>query len=320
MKRTFLLIISLSFFWAISMSVRAAVPAQLQRMKIAYSSISPIFAGIWIAKEKGLFEKYGLRTDLVYIGSGSVAVQAMVGGEVDMVGGAGNAVVGAILHGAPLISVGCVSNAAAMILWVQPEISKPEQLQGKVLGISRHGSATHYLTLVALEKLGLKDKVALQALGGAPETDASFRAGLIAGAVRSVKPDPKARSLADLTDLKISFPMDLFAVHRDLYKNSTKTVESMLKAYIEGIAILRTRKSEAMDVLKKYLRRNDVQEAYDYGYKYLERTARVDPAGIQTVLAWEGKSDIPGNRFFDNAIVDKLVQEGFVDGLYKGGQ
>jgi len=44
-------------------------------MKIAYSSISPIFAGIWIAKEKGLFEKYGLRTDIIYIGAGSVAVQ-----------------------------------------------------------------------------------------------------------------------------------------------------------------------------------------------------------------------------------------------------
>jgi NitT/TauT family transport system substrate-binding protein len=297
---------------------RGATPP-LQRMKIAYSSISPIFAGIWIAKEKGLFEKYGLRTDIVYIGAGSVAVQAMMGGEVDMVAGAGNAVVSAILQGAPLIAVGCVSNAAAMVLWVQPEITAPEQLQGKVLGISRHGSATHYLTVVALDKLGLKDKVRLQALGGAPETDASFRAGMIAGAVRSVKPDPRARALADLTELKIAFPMDLFAVHRDLYKNSPKAIESLLKAYIEAIAILRTRKNEAFEVLRKYLRRNDVQETYEYAYKYLERSARVDPAAVQTVLAWEGKSDIAPSRFYDNAIVDRLVQEGFVDKLYKGG-
>jgi ABC-type nitrate/sulfonate/bicarbonate transport system substrate-binding protein len=318
MRKVFSLVFVCSFLWAATSPVWPAAP--LPRMKIAYSSISPIFAGLWIAKEKDLFEKYGLRTDLVYIGAGSVAVQAMMGGEVDMVSGAGNAVVSAILQGAPLIAVGCVSNAAAMVLWVQPEITKPEQLQGRVLGISRHGSATHYLTLIALEKLGLKGKVTLQALGGAPETDASFRAGLIAGAVRSVKPDPKARGLADLTDLKIAFPMDLFAVHRELYKNSPKTVESMLKAYIEGIAILRLRKTEAFDVLRKYLRRDDVQEAYDYGFRYLERTARTDPTGIQTVLAWEGKSDIPGARFFDNAVIDKLLQEGFVDRLYKGGQ
>ena len=303
---------------ATALPVSPAAPPQ--RMKIAYSSISPIFAGLWIAKEKGLFEKYGLKTDLVYIGAGSVAVQAMMGGEVDMVAGAGNAVVSAILRGAPLIGVGCVSNAAAMVLWVQPEITKPEHLQGKVLGISRHGSATHYLTLIALEKLGLKGKVTLQAVGGAPETDASFRTGLIAGAVRSVKPDPKARALADLTDLKISFPMDLFAVDRELYKTSPRTVESMLKAYIEAIAILRLRRNEAVEVLRKYLRRDDVEEAYQYALRYLERTARTDPAAIQTVLAWEGKSDIPGARFFDNALVDKLVQEGFVDKLYKGGQ
>jgi len=293
---------------------------QLRNMKLAYSSISPIFAGLWIAKEKNLFPKYGINADLLYIGSGSVAVQAMLGGELDVVVGAGNAVVSAILRGAPLMSVGCVANVAAMVLWVQPEIVKPEQLEGEILGISRHGSTTHYLTLVALEKLGLKDKVRLQPLGGAPETDASFRAGMIAGAIRSVKPAPKARGLADLADLKIPFPMDLFAVHRDLYQSSPQTLENMLKAYIEGVSLLRTGKRESADVLRKYLRRDDVEEAYNYGLKYLERTARVDPAAVQSVLAWEGKSDIPGNRFFDNAFVDKLIKAGFVDSLYKGGR
>src|SRR5215207_7780898 len=158
----------------------AAMPQQ-PRVRIAYSSISSIFAGLWVAKDTGAFEKYGVRGELLYIGAGSVAVQAMMGGEVEVVAGAGNAVIAATLQGAPLVSVGSVANLAAMTLWVQPEIKRPEQLQGKTLGISRHGSTTHYLTLVALEKIGLKDKVKLQALGGAPETDASFRAGLIAG-------------------------------------------------------------------------------------------------------------------------------------------
>jgi len=314
--KTVVLLLTMSV-WLLNSAAHEAA-AQLRNMKLAYSSISPIFAGLWIAKEKNLFPKYGINADLLYIASGSVAVQAMLSGELDVVVGAGNAVVSAILHGAPLMSVGSVSNVAAMVLWVQPEIVKPEQLSGKILGISRHGSTTHYLTLAALDRLGLKDKVRLQALGGAPETDASFRAGLIAGAVRSVKPDPKARRLADLSDLKIPFPMDLFAVHRDLYRNSPQTVENMLKAYIEGVYFLRTRKREAAEVLRKYLRRDDVEEANDYGVKYLERTARVDPEAIQTVLAWEGKSDIPGSRFFDNRFVDKLTGDGFMERLYKG--
>ena len=204
-----------------------------------------------------------------------------------------------------------------MTLWVQPEIKRPEQLQGKTLGISRHGSTTHYLTLVALEKIGLKDKVKLQALGGAPETDASFRAGLIAGAVRSVKPDPKAHGLADLAELKIPFPMDLFAVNREYYKNSQKIVEGMLRAYSEGVAIIKRRKNVAVEIIRKYLRKTDVEESYDYAARYLERVPRVEPASIQTVLAWENKSDIAPGRFYDNAIIDRLVQEGFIDGLYK---
>ena len=225
--------------------------------------------------------------------------------------------VAATLQGAPLISVGSVANVPAMTLWVQPEIKRPEQLQGKVLGISRHGSATHYLTVVALEKLGLKDKVKLQALGGAPETDASFRAGLIAGAVRSVKPDRKAHGLVDLAELKIPFPMDLFAVNREYYKNSSKVIEGMLKAYSDGVATIKRRKDVAVDVIRRYLRKTDVEDSYEYAFRYLEKIPRVDPASIQTILTMENKSDVLAGRFYDNTIIDRLVQEGFFDSLYK---
>lgn len=313
MKRSLLVVI----LWAAFCSSALAAAPQLPRVRIAYSSISSIFAGLWVAKETGAFEKHGVRGELLYIGAGSVAVQAMMGGEVEVVAGAGNAVIAAILQGAPLVSVGSVANLAAMTLWVQPDIKRPEQLQGKVLGISRHGSTTHYLTLVALEKIGLKDKVKLQALGGAPETDASFRAGLIQGAVRSVKPDPKAHGLADLAELKIPFPMDLFGVNRDYLKSTPKVVEGMLKAYSDGVATIKRRKEVAVEIIRKYLRKTDVEDSYDYASRYLERVPRVDPAGIQTVLAWEGKSDIAPSRFYDNTIIDRLVQEKFFDGLYK---
>lgn len=308
----------LVFIWLwLSISSSVAATPSLPRVRIAYSSISSIFAGLWVAKETGAFEKYGVRGELLYIGAGSVAVQAMMGGEVEVVAGAGNAVIAATLQGAPLVSVGSVVNVPAMTLWVQPDIRRPDQLAGKTLGISRHGSTTHYLTLVALEKLGLRDKVKLQALGGAPETDASFRAGLIAGAVRSVRPDPRAFGLADLAELKIPFPMDFFAVNPEYYKNSSRVVEGMLKAYIDGVATIKRRKDVAVEVIRKYLRKYDVEESYDYAARYLERVPRVEPATIQTVLAWENKSDIAPGRFYDNAIVDRLVHEGFIDALYK---
>ena len=92
------------------------------------------------------------------------------------------------------------------------KLPEPEQLQGKALAITRHGSSTHFLTLFALEKLGLKDKVKIQPMGGTREVDAAVRSGMVAGAVRSMKPGPKTRMLVDLPELGIPFSMDLIAV------------------------------------------------------------------------------------------------------------
>ena len=289
------------------------------RVTIAYSAVSPIFAGLWMAKETGAFEKQGLKADLVYISSGSVTVQAMVGGNLDMSIAASNAVVSSILHGAPLVAVGSITNRPAMSLFVQPEITKPEQLQGKVLAITRHGSSTHFLTLFVLEKFGLQDKVKIQPMGGTREVDSAIRAGMVAGAVRSMKPGPKTHMLVDLPDLGIPFSMDLIAVKREFYKNSPKTVESMLKAYIEGVAALRTRKDMAYKVIGKYMLGGGeaLDEAYQYAVKYLDRDAKVDPAVIQTVLKWEGKGELPASEFYDNTTVDRIIKEGFVEKLYR---
>jgi NitT/TauT family transport system substrate-binding protein len=308
-----------ALLWILLLASPKPSQAQTQsKVTAAYAAISPIFAGVWMAKEVGAFERQGLKADLVYISSGSITVQAMVGGNLDMSVAASNAVVSSILRGAPLVAVGSITNRPAMSLFVQPEITRPEQLQGKVLAITRHGSSTHFLTQFVIEKLGLKDKVKIQPMGGTREVDTAVRTGMVAGAVRSMKPGPKTRMLVDLPDLGIPFSMDLIAVKRDFYKTSPKTVEGMLKAYVEGVAALRTRKDLAYKVLAKYLLGGDsLDEAYDYAIKYLDRHARVEPAVIQTVLNWEGKGELPVNDFFDNTLIDRITKEGFVEKLYK---
>ena len=315
----FLSVFGALFLAYVILAPRAALGQSPTKVTVAYSAVSPIFAGLWMAKEVGAFEKQGLKADLVYISSGSITVQAMVGGNLDMSIAASNAVVSAILHGAPLIAVGSITNRPAMSLFVQADIVKPEQLQGKTLAITRHGSSTDFLTLFALEKLGLQDKVKIQPMGGTREVDAAIRTGMVAGAVRSMKPGPKTRMLVDLPDLGIPLSMDLITVKRDFYKNSPRVVEAMLKAYIEGVAALKTRKDLAYKVLGKYMlgASDSLDEAYEYAVKYLDRQARVDPAVIQTVLKWEDKPNAPVNEFFDNTIVDRIQKEGFVDRLYK---
>ena len=57
-------------------------------------------------------------------------------------------------------------------------------------------------------------------MGGTREVDAAIRNGMVAGAVRSMRPGPKTRMLVDLPDLGIPFSMDLIAVKRDFAKSS----------------------------------------------------------------------------------------------------
>lgn len=297
-----------------------------RRVTIAYPTLVPLMTGLWMAKEIGAFERYGHKADLLFIGSGPTTVQAMIGGHLDVSVAASNAVVNSVLGGAPLIAVGSVTNRPAMSLWVQPEITRPEQLEGRIMGVTRLGSTTHFLTLMVIEKLGLKDRVKIQPFGGGTEADSAFRAGMVAGRVGSIRPGPKARMMLDLSKSDIPFSMDLIAVKRDFLKNSPKTVEAVLRAYIEGVVAMRTNKPKAYEVIGKYMRlrpeavgEQTMSENYDYAYNSIDVEPKVGPAVIQTVLNWTGKSTVRVEEFFDNTIVDRILQEGFINDLYKRG-
>ena len=127
-----------------------------RKVTVAYAAISPIMAGVWMAKEIGAYEKYGLQADLVFIASGTVIIASLISGDLDMAVAASNAVIAAVSKGAPLVAVGSVTNRPGQTLWVQPDISSPSELQGKALGISRIGSMNHFLTLLTLKKFNLE--------------------------------------------------------------------------------------------------------------------------------------------------------------------
>src|SRR3990172_219139 len=76
-----------------------ALPAEPRRITFGYSTIGPMAAGAWMAKDIGAFEKYGMQAGLIYISSGPVVVQALIG--LDLHGGiaATNAVIAAVLRG-----------------------------------------------------------------------------------------------------------------------------------------------------------------------------------------------------------------------------
>ncbi len=50
---------------------------------------------------------------------------------------------------------------------------------------------------------------------------------------------------------------------------------------------------------------------------YLEKTPRVEPEAINSILDFMGKKGVPLETFADNTLVDKMVREGFIEKLYR---
>jgi NitT/TauT family transport system substrate-binding protein len=300
-----------------------AVAAEPKKITFAYSSIGPMATGVWMAKESGAFERYGLQADIILITSGPIAVQSLIGGDLQVVSGASNAVINAVLSGAPIIAVGGTANKPYHRLFVQPEINRMEDLRGKALGVTRFGSITDNLTRILLRKHGLEGAVNVRQMGGTIEVAAAFQNRLIAGAVTSelrVAPSSQPKILVRLVDMGIPYSMNMIAVQREYYKRNPDAVESMVRAYADGIAFMNRQKERAIKIITKYSRLTDpkmIEEHYNDSVTYLERIPRAEPEAVQTILEFSGKKGMPIETFQDNAIVDKLTREGFFAKLYK---
>src|SRR5688572_33422179 len=108
-----LLIAFLSSVALFIVSVKAA-PAK-DNLPIGYTAITGIKAGLWVAEEAGIFEKYNIQPHLILITSGSKMVQAMLGGDLPLAGAAGNAAVDAALAGADYVMLCALRRVTACL-------------------------------------------------------------------------------------------------------------------------------------------------------------------------------------------------------------
>ncbi len=314
------------FFFAlllIVLSASAGAAGELKKVVFGYSTIGAMAAGSWMAKEIGAYEKYGIDAELIYISSGPTVVQALLGGDVTGGIAATNAVIAAVLRGAPLVSVASTANRPYHRFWVRPEISRIEDLRGKTVGVTRFGSVTDNLTRMVLKKYGLENAVAVRQMGGTAEVSAAFQNRQIAGAVTSslrVDAAVQPKLLMKLEDLGFQYSMDVIACSREDWKKAPQAVDGMVRAYAEGVAAIHHQKERAYKAIAKYARLRDPQkidEIYQDSLLYLERTPRVEPEAINSILDFMGKKGVPLETFADNTLVDKMTREGFIDRLYK---
>jgi NitT/TauT family transport system substrate-binding protein len=141
----------------------------LKKIRIGYPSLSFRQSNVWVAKEMGLFNKYGLEVEPIFLRGGQVATQALVSGDPPIVNI--GTVVQANLTGYNLVLVAAVENQYDQIVFARPGITNLEQLKGKNFGISGFGSATHYAALILLKHLKLEPIKDVALIPGGPDAE-----------------------------------------------------------------------------------------------------------------------------------------------------
>ena len=312
-----------------------AADRPLQKINVAYSSISGNVSPLWVTQDRGFFRKYGLEVQAILIESGTTTAQALVAGDISFASVAGPAAIQSNLRGADVVMIAGIINTLVFQLYTERGITRPDQFKGKSVGVTRYGSATDFAMRYALEKYGLdaNKEVAILQLGNQPAQLAALEAGKVQGAMLSAPTSLRAKKmgfpmLADLQMLGLEYQHTSIATSRALIKSKPDLVRDFMRAYIEGIQYAKTHRKETMEILAKYLRTDD-KDILDDTYDSIIQTLVPEKPyptlkGVQIILREFGVKD-PAARsarpeqFVDTSIVKELDTSGFIDKVYKTG-
>jgi len=326
MRKGLLIVLALSLF-----SRPLLVPAADKFVTI-HSSRVMSQSMPWMAQEAGLFKKYNIDHELVFIASSGIVTAALLGGDADMTvtGGIGNVI--AYVRGSTDVAfIGGVKNTMTQTLVAGGNIKKPEDLKGKRIGVSRIGGNSHYFTIQALRRYNMepnRDFSFLQT-GGDPETLAALMSGGIE--VANLTPPTDSQAIARGyhyvvygPDLKIPYAATAFVTKRSLLAKRGQVVGQYMRAMAETAGIMHTDREFVYKVLGKYLRITDrsvLDSAYNAEIKVLEPRLVIKNEALQAILDEVAQTDprakkVKPQELVDSRYLDEMEKSGFFDQLW----
>ncbi|HEY1265914.1 MAG TPA: ABC transporter substrate-binding protein [Candidatus Binatia bacterium] len=302
-----------------------------ERVVAAYDGFAGFQGPIWATRELGLFKKYGLNGELVLITGAARGMAALVSSSIDFAMGSGTASLPIRLRGGDVVIIGGALNKFPFTFMAQKEIRKPADLVGKKIGILNFGGSTDLAVSLALKEWNLpRSSMTIFAAGGAPERLAGLSSRVLDATVLS-PPETIAAArmgmtaLANLSDLKASFPQTVMTTRRSFLEKNRDTVKRFVRAYSEAVHIFKTDKAKGMAVYTKWLKQPDakiIEATYDYFAPRFSFPPRIDRDGIRNALELvgdrdrEAKGDINIEQFIDESLLDELEREGFFKKLH----
>ena len=303
---------------------------ELKKIKIGYPAISYNQIHIWVAKDAGLFKRYGLDAELVFFRGGQLATQALVAGDPPIVN------IGTLvqpgLQGHDVVLIASSENTYYYSVVTKPAVAKVEQLKDKRLGVSGFGSASHNAALILLRRFNLEPNrdVAVVVAGATTERLAGMESGRIDATVLTPSEIPRARKLGfvdiyDMSELGIEVQGNGFATSRSFIKGNRETIKAALKGYVEALYYIHHNKEETKRVSAKYMRSND-PDVLEATYTWFIRNVAKKPyptlKGIQFLIDEIGgklpqaKNARP-EQFVDLSLLQELEKENFFSEMGK---
>jgi len=317
-------------FLALALNVSSANAQQLETLNVSYASVTGSRIPLWIAKDAGLFEKYGLHVNLVVIAAGNAAIGALASGDVEILGAPGATTMLSAAKGMPFAIIGTFG-PAAWKLAAHPSIASAQDLRGKTVGISRPGTTIDFATRRALQKLGYTpgNDVSILATGLA-ESNKRI-AVMLQGRFDAtlVSPDNlfeaetrgwKLSILADLKELGIITSASDLSAKREFLKNQRQKARSFMMGYCEGIWYGRANKPAALASFRKHMRETDARRLETLHKNYVVDFLPPKPFPMEEVIQADIDNLMPttpefrGKKvadFIDKSILSDLEREGF---------
>lgn len=314
------------------LAVNAPEPlSQPVSIKIGYPTQGASMLSLWVAKDLGIFKKYGVDAELIYV-AGTPKVQETLNSDGIQVGLAGADSVGkAKVAGIDSVILSAVADRSAMYVYGQKEIDQSDianELKGKTIITGVEGSLYDHLAQHYIKENGLvpKKDVKLLYMAGEGDRTAAFMKGdgdfYVAAPPTTFKMDEMG--YPQLYDFKQKEILNSGIVMKtEYYKENTQLAEILVASLIEANANILVDKEMAIESISKWTGLDD-SELAEKTYEDLIDTLPVKPyvkeGAVQFILDNSDNEKVrklKTSDIVDDSLVEKLDESGFIDSLYK---
>jgi NitT/TauT family transport system substrate-binding protein len=302
-----------------------------EKFVIAWSAVSALNSPFWVMNDAGFLKQEGLDMELVYIASSPTVARATLAGDIVISGANSQVIVDVGLQGGDLVAMGAITNVVAFYVMAAPEIKTVTDLKGKVVGVTRFGASTDFGMRMLLSKYGLeaaKDVPFIQ-IGGMPELAAALSKKTVYAAPMSqpmvyVAQQAGMRMIANLAKEEIPFMHIGLTTSRKWVREHRPQAKAFIRAHGRALHFMHTRKEETRAIFAKYTKINDqdmLDGSIQYAYDFMERIPLVKRQAFQVTLDQIARTNPKAKQakpeqFFDNSLVQELVDEGFFAKLW----